>query len=452
MIIVRWDRGTLLLEGMDRASMPAGFVWDDRVHQPRGDGSLYYQTVLGLHRSGAPYQDLAKGWDKLPLTHTTDKHPRDYQAEAVQAWKTAGRRGVVSLPTGSGKSFVAELCIVDTSRPALVIAPTIDLVNQWHGNLSRALDTPIGALGGGQHDLQPVTVSTYDSAYLHMERYGDRFGLVIFDEVHHLPADAYAQIAEMMLAPYRLGLSATVERNDGMHLRLDHLVGPIVYEKGIKELSGHVLSDYEVVRIPIDLSAEDALAYDEAIARYRGFVAYKGIRLGGPNGWQNFLREASRSKQGRAALKAHRDSRRIMHATPAKLNVLEQLIERHKGQRTIIFTNDNATVYNISRDFLVPCITHRTPAEERRTVLAGFASGRFPVLATSRVLNEGVDIPEAQVGVVLSGTSTVREHVQRLGRILRPQEGKQAVLYELVTAGTSEERHSERRNEHDAYR
>jgi superfamily II DNA or RNA helicase len=452
MIIVRWDRGTLLLEGVDRASMPPGFVWDDRVQQPRGDASLYYETVLAMHRGGVPYRDEARAWDSLPLVHGTDKSPRDYQAEALAAWKAGGRRGVVSLPTGSGKSFVAELCIVDTARPTLIVAPTIDLVNQWHANLSKALDCPIGALGGGQHDPQVITVSTYDSAYLHMERYGDRFGLVVFDEVHHLPADAYAQIAEMMLAPYRLGLSATVERNDGMHQRLDHLVGPVVYEKGIKELSGHVLADYEIVRIPVELSAEDALAYEAAIATYRGFIAYKGIRLGGRNGWQSFLREATRSKQGRAALKAHRESRRIMHATPAKLDVLEKLIERHQGQRTILFTNDNATVYRISRDFLVPCITHRTPAEERRTVLAGFASGRFPVLATSRVLNEGVDIPEAQVGVVLSGTSTVREHVQRLGRILRPQEGKQAVLYELVTAGTSEERHSERRNEHDAYR
>ena len=336
MVIVRWDRGTLLLEGVERAAMPQGFVWDDRVRQPRGDGSLYYETVLALHRSGQPYEDKARGWDKLPLIHGTDKSPRDYQAAALAAWKQAGRRGVVSLPTGSGKSFVAELCIVDTARPTLVVAPTIDLVNQWHANLSKALGCPIGALGGGQHDPQVITVSTYDSAYLHMERYGDRFGLVVFDEVHHLPADAYAQIAEMMLAPYRLGLSATVERNDGLHQRLDELVGPMVYEKGIKELSGAVLADYEVVRIPVDLSPEDALAYEKAIATYRGFIAYKGIRLGGRNGWQNFLREAARSKQGRAALKAHRDSRRIMHATPAKLDVLEQLIERHQGQRTIV--------------------------------------------------------------------------------------------------------------------
>jgi len=452
MVTVRWDRGTLLLDGVDADTMPAGFVWDDRVRKPRGEASLYYDTVLALHRAGTPYKDQARGWATLDRPHRTDKSPRSYQAEALEAWQDGGRRGVVSLPTGSGKSFVAELCIADTKRPTLIVAPTIDLCTQWQKNLAVAFGGPIGGLGGGQHQLEDITVSTYDSAYLHMERYGDRFGLVVFDEVHHLPADAYAQIAEMMLAPYRLGLSATVDRPDGSHQRLDTLVGPVLFHKGIKELSGHVLADYTVERVHVDMHPDQRAEYDENMARYRGFIASRGIRLGGRNGWQRFLREAARSKQGRAALRAHREARRLMHATPAKLDALDEILEQHRGQRLIVFTNDNATVYKISRDFGVPCITHRTPTEERREVLEGFSAGRYTVIATSRVLNEGVDIPEAQVGVVLSGTSTVREHVQRLGRILRPAAGKSAVLYELVTEGTTEVKHSERRNEHDAYR
>ena len=452
MVIVRFDRGTLLLDGVDADSMPSGFVWDDRVRRPRGEARLYYDTVLALHRAGTPYRDDARAWPVLERAHATPKTPRSYQAEALDAWRESGRRGVVSLPTGSGKSFVAELCIADTMRPSLVIAPTIDLCNQWQKNLTDAFGGPVGQLGGGQHQLELITVSTYDSAFLHMERYGDRFGLVIFDEVHHLPADAYAQIAEMLLAPYRLGLSATVERPDGGHLRLEHLVGPTVYEKGIKDLSGAVLADYSIERVVVPMGDAERLEYDDNMARYRGFIASRGIRLGGPNGWQRFLMEAARSEQGRAALRAHRDARKLMHATPSKLDALDEILEKHRGERAIVFTNDNATVYRISRDFLVPCITHRTGSEERKAVLAGFSAGDFTVIATSRVLNEGVDIPEAQVGIVLSGTSTVREHVQRLGRILRPVAGKQAVLYELVTEGTTEVRHSERRNEHDAYR
>jgi superfamily II DNA or RNA helicase len=120
--------------------------------------------------------------------------------------------------------------------------------------------------------------------------------------------------------------------------------------------------------------------------------------------------------------------------------------------RSIIFTADNQTVYKIAREFLVPPLTHQTPAKERKSLLEGFASGKYPTLVTSRVLNEGVDVPLAAVGIVLSGSSTVREHVQRLGRILRKSGSKQAILYEVVTRGTSEEYASARRRDHDAYR
>lgn len=445
-----WERGTLVLR--DCSDPPPGFVFDDRVKLWRAPASLYFQTVLAWHRAGTTFTDAARGWQPAELTHRTDKSPRDYQAEAIEAWCKAGRRGVVSLPTGSGKSFVAELAIAETQRPTLVIAPTIDLVNQWAANLERAFGEAIGVLGGGLHVVERITVSTYDSAFIHADRYGDRFGLVVFDEVHHLPADAYSQIAEMMLAPYRLGLSATVERPDGLHERLDRLVGEVCYEQGIKDLSGHVLADYEVRQVEVALSDDEAEAYAAARKVYRDFVISRGIRMGGPNGWNTFLREAARSERGRAALRAHREARAIAHGTESKLDAFEDILRDHVGERVIVFTNDNATVYRISRDFLVPCITHRTGADERRSILERFSDGTYRCVATSRVLNEGVDIPAAQVGIVLSGTSTVREHVQRLGRILRPQKGKQAVLYEVVTADTTEVGAAARRREHDAYR
>ena len=114
--------------------------------------------------------------------------------------------------------------------------------------------------------------------------------------------------------------------------------------------------------------------------------------------------------------------------------------------------DDTATVYRVADDYLLPAITHQTKAKERRHILDCFQSGEYPVVATSRVLNEGVDVPAANVGVVLSGTGTVREHVQRLGRLLRKHGKKQALLYEVVTRGTSEEYTSDRRRQHHAYR
>ncbi len=124
---------------------------------------------------------------------------------------------------------------------------------------------------------------------------------------------------------------------------------------------------------------------------------------------------------------------------------------KHREDRVLVFTDDNETVYTLARRLLLPAITHHTPVPERKTLLAAFASGELPVLLTSRVLNEGVDVPDARVGVVLSGSGSVREHVQRLGRILRQRPGKRALLYEVCSAQTAESGISERRRQHRAY-
>ncbi len=449
---LRFDRGTLLLENWPQDEVPPGFIFDARVGLHRAPAIRYFDVVLDLHRRGIPYEDQARNYEPLERHHHTDRTPREYQAEALAAWKANGRRGTVLLPTGSGKTFVAELAIADANRNALVIAPTINLVGQWYDGLRRAFGDPVGILGGGVHEVHALTVSTYDSAHLHMERYGNRFGLIVFDEVHHLPGRSFQFAASGCIAPFRLGLTATLERPDGEHERVFELVGPVVYRKEITELAGDFLAPYRTERITVDLSDDDRIAYDEARRVWRSFIDDEGIRLGGQNGWNNYLRAASRSKRGRASMKAWRRSREILQGAPAKLRMLDELLRRHRDGRVLVFTNDNATVYEISRTFLVPAITHNTDVKERRRWLSAFAEGSLRVLATSRVLNEGVDIPAADIAIVLSGTGTVREHVQRLGRILRKQEGKQAILYEVVVENTSEENTSDRRRDHVAYR
>jgi superfamily II DNA or RNA helicase len=127
--------------------------------------------------------------------------------------------------------------------------------------------------------------------------------------------------------------------------------------------------------------------------------------------------------------------------------VLADLLAQHASARTLVFTDDNAMVYRISRQFLLPAITHKTAVKERHDILQRFRTGEYPILVASRVLNEGVDVPEASVAIVLSGTGSQREYVQRLGRILRRGEGKLALLYEVVTEATSEEQISRRRRQ-----
>src|SRR5262249_31718107 len=191
--------------------------------------------------------------------------------------------------------------------------------------------------------------------------------------------------------------------------------------------------------------------YRQARETYRRFVADSGISLGGKNGWQRFIQAASRSAEGRQAFQAWREQKRLAQAAPAKLKVLEKLLQRHRQDRGLVFAYDNATVYEIARRFLVPAITHQTKARERRRILEKFHSGEYTVLVTSQVLNEGVDVPAANIGIVLSGTGSVVEHVQRLGRLLRKYGDKQAKLYEVITRGTAEEFTSDRRRQHHAY-
>ncbi len=451
---LEFDRGTLVVRGPGPDALPPGLRWDDRIQAARGHASAYAPLVRGLHEAGLPWHDAARAYERLDdLPHDLQgRTPRDYQQAAVDAWDRAGRRGIVVLPTGSGKSLVAELAIARARRSTLVVAPTLDLVAQWANVLERAFHRPIGLLGGGRHEPRTLTVSTYDSAFLHAEHLGARFGLVVFDEVHHLPSPGHRQIAEMLLAPFRLGLSATPERDDGLDADLPELVGPVVYRRGIRELAGQVLADYRTVTVEVELDPDEAEAYARARAAYTSFVRSRRIRIGGPRGWNRFLQLAARSPAGRAALRGHRESRRIMHGARGKLDALEMILQRHPEGRVIVFTHDNDTVHRVSLAFGIPCITHETGVAERKTILAGLRDGRWRAVVTARVLNEGVDLPEVDVGVVLSGTATVREHVQRLGRLLRPRPGKQAVLYEVITVGTAEERASQRRRRHDAWR
>jgi superfamily II DNA or RNA helicase len=325
-------------------------------------------------------------------------------------------------------------------------------VRQWYNLLRATFAAPVGVIGGGEYVVEALTVSTYDSAYLHMEHLGGRFGLLVFDECHHLPGAAYAMAARLSLAPFRLGLTATPERAVGRDAELSELIGPIVYRKDIVDLAGDYLADYDTERIAVELSPNERAEYESERSIYRGFVEKNGIHMSNPSGWTEFIRRSASSVEGRRAMQAYRRQRELAFCAPAKLDYVAHLLSRHRADRTILFTQDNATCYAVSRRFLVPAITHQTKVRERSEILRRFSDGSYGAVVTSKVLNEGVDIPEANVAIVISGSGSVREHVQRLGRILRKRDGKRALLYELYTAGTSEAFTSARRREHVAYR
>jgi superfamily II DNA or RNA helicase len=452
MLTLSFRSGTLELSGAGPdTALPTPLTWDKRSGVFRAPAMAYAEVVLGLRRQELSYEDRARVYPELGSGLLVRREPRPFQVEALAAWEKARGRGVVVLPTGAGKSHVALMAIDARRRGALVVAPTLDLVRQWYDLLRRSFGTEVGIVGGGSHELRPLTVTTYDSACLHMEHLGARFGLIVFDECHHLPGPSYALAAEQSLAPFRLGLSATPERSDGTSHKLDTLIGPIVYRKDIVELSGRYLADYDVERIDVELTEDERREYEAERAVYLEFVRSQGIRFDHPAGFGQFVMRSAQSAAGQRAMRAYRRQRELALASSAKLELLEHLLSEHRQQRSLVFTQDNATAYAVSRRFLIPVITHQTKVKERSEILEKFAAGTYAAVATSKVLNEGVDVPDASVAIVLSGSGSVREHVQRLGRVLRRQGDKRAVLYELVSARTNESGTSERRREHSAY-
>lgn len=453
MVTLAFEAGTLELSDVPEGfALPESCRWDARARRFRAPAMAYAEVVLALRRAQLEYTDRARAYEELTPKLGVHREPRPFQAQALEAFRRAQGRGVVVLPTGSGKSHVAVMAIDDRRRSALVVAPTLDLVRQWFDLLRASFATDVGVIGGGSFEVRPLTVTTYDSAYLHMQHLGARFGLVVFDECHHLPGETYRLAAEFCLAPFRLGLTATPERPDGRDAELERLIGPTVYRKDIVELSGEYLAEYETVQVDIELTPEERAEYTAERKIYIDFLRAQGIRMGNPSGWSTFVQRSARSTAGRRAFEAYLRQRELALAASGKLAMVERLLEQHRAERTLVFTQDNATAYEVSRRFLIPAITHQTKVKERSEILERFSAGTYTAIVTSKVLNEGVDVPDASVAIVISGSGSVREHVQRLGRILRRSGDKRAVLYELVSTGTGEAFTSERRREHAAYR
>ncbi|MGI8541997.1 MAG: DEAD/DEAH box helicase [Aridibacter sp.] len=447
MLKLKFEQGTLILENVNKnGDVPNAFVWDERTKQFRSPAFKYREIIIDFVRNKTPYEDVAKKYHKFDFKQKIPLKPRPYQIESINEWKENSRCGVVVLPTGAGKTHVATMAIEMCGRQTLVIVPTIDLMNQWYDTLIEAFDAEIGLIGGGFYEIGAITVTTYASAFRHQERIGNQFGLVIFDECHHLPSEGYKYAAEFAIAPFRLGLSATPERTDGAEYDLEKLIGNFVYRLEAQELAGKYLADYTVERVEVELSKEEREEYQNERQIYLDFRKKMNLPYG-QDGWRMFIMQSARSVDGRRAMKAYRNYKKIALGTDSKLKVLQELLKRHKKDKCIIFTQENEMVYQISNDHLIPAITHQTNIKERRFWLKAFNEGNVLALATSKVLNEGVNVPDASVAIILSGSGSTREHIQRLGRILRKQGDKQATLYEVVARDTTEEYTSKKRSD-----
>ena len=433
---ITYARGRIILEDPP-AKIPDYVVFDERINRYVAEGYRY----ASLRKDFPDADDLVFKKSKLSLAH--EEKLRNYQKEAVKIWASNDHSGIVVLPTAAGKTHVGIEAIAQIGTSTLVIAPTIELVQQWKEKLSKVLNIEVGQLGGGEKEIKDITVSTYDSAYLMAETLGNRFQFMLVDEAHHLAAEKYLDIARMYASPYRLGLTATFERLDMLHENLEHFMGGKVFELGYEELN-EFLSDYEIVRIPVELEPEEEIEYNRNHEIFTSYLRRHRITMRGPWDFEKFIL-SSWNPEGREALIAWRTAREIAFNARVKVDTVRYVLSKHRGEKTIIFSEDTASAYLISREFLIPCITYLTPGKERKRYFEMFRNGEITALTTSRVLDEGIDVPDASVGIVLSGSGSTRQFRQRLGRLLRPSEGKHATFYEIIASGTSESGTSRRR-------
>ena len=461
--VLTYDNGSITIRGGISHIPYASF--DPRTNCLRAQ-ALYYQNILNyLNQSEIEYDDSHvldlipspniildennSGSNYVNSDNNTNSNPpnpislRDYQQKALDMWIKAGKRGCIVLPTGSGKTIIGVKAVEVINSASLVVVPTIDLMDQWTSVLSKYFSNiKIGNLGGGLDDIQAITVCTYDSAYIRAPNIGNKFALIIFDEVHHLAAPGYRSIAEQFASPFRLGLTATIEREDNLHKDFPRLVGGgIVFEAHASDLAKNKhLSSFEIERRHVDMLPDEVEEYKRNIAIYQTSLMKMGLKMNYSDSFRKLIMMSGRSTIARQAVLARNKAMDIALNSKSKIEELREILSENKGRKTIIFTQHNKLVYKISNQFLIPFITYKSTKAERQDALQGFKDGKYTALVTSKVLDEGVDVPDAEIGIILSGTGSSREFIQRLGRLLRPKpfsNGK-AKLIEIVSSGTRE--------------
>ena len=443
---IAFRAGLAVLVGVPAANAPEWMHPDVRLDALVAAGSRYPELREWAASRGIPEVNTVPGAFEAPLLDP--RTPREAQKEAVLRWTAAGSRGTVVLPTGAGKTLVALLAIHRTGRNACIVVPTRALVSQWFTQLADAFGAEhVGSFYGDEKEVRALTVTTYNSAFALMEKYGARFSLMVCDEVHHLAdsasGEARTRIDALTIAPsvHRLGLTATYP--DGQDTALVRALGPVVYRRTIGEMTNVELARFATERRYVDLTPAERARYDSFTNRFESYAEKTGWRsnaISSDVAWKGFVATARREPQARRALRAFYERERVVRMAEAKFEETSHLLRLFPNEQAVLFCGGTDVALELSRRLAVPLIAASTPASERHAILTAMRDGAVRVVASVKVLDEGWDVPNAKLGIILGDTSRggARQHTQRLGRLLRRQGDQVASLFELVAAGTWE--------------
>lgn len=365
-----------------------------------------------LYKVGWPAEDLAGYVDgeSHPIELIEDGWAlRDYQHYAAESFWSGGS-GVVVLPCGAGKTLVGAAAMAKAKATTLILVTNTVAGRQWKDELIRRTsltENEIGEYSGEKKEIKPVTIATYQvvtrktkGEYKALELFDSRdWGLIIYDEVHLLPAPVFRMTSDLQ-SRRRLGLTATLVREDGREGDVFSLIGPKRYDAPWKELeSAGYIATAECVEVRVDMDPDERMAYATADPRNR-------YRLAATAG--------------------------------AKLRVIDTLLQRHSDEQVLAIGGYVDQLADISKRVGAPVVDGKTSNRKREELFAQFRAGELPVLIVSRVANFSIDLPEAAVAIQVSGTFGSRqEEAQRLGRLLRPKtDGRAAYFYTVVARDT----------------
>ena len=434
-LVLETDAGTLILRCVDPAMLESlirqpkiaalvgGRIDPHRIALPAQNRGLIKQALIA---AGFPVHDIAGYVDGDPMPIALRPECGDgsafivrlYQKQASESYvgnaQMPGGSGVVVLPCGAGKTIVGMYVMFLLQRRTLILATNVTAVRQWIRELLDKTTIPVDEIGeysGESKEIKPITIATYQiltyrkkktDPFIHFDIFNSQnWGLIIYDEVHLLPAPVFKFTANIQ-ARRRLGLTATLIREDGHENDVFSLIGPKKFDVPWKDLERQGwIATARCVEIRVDLPTEDKL---------------------------------------RSLSLTPREQIRVAYENPKKMGVVKKLVERHRGDRILIIGQYLTQVHSIAARFQAPVITGATPNKKRDELYDDFRRGAITLLVLSRVGNFAVDLPDANVAIQISGSFGSRqEEAQRLGRILRPKKkGEQATFYSIVTRESKE--------------
>jgi DNA excision repair protein ERCC-3 len=337
---------------------------------------------------------------------------RDYQREAADKFELGGS-GVVVLPCGAGKTMVGAAIMADVKANTLILVTNTVAARQWRDELlakTSLTEDDIAEYSGSSKNLAPVTIATYQilttkrkNEFTHLALLNARdWGLIIYDEVHLLPAPIFKMTADLQ-ARRRLGLTATLVREDGRESDVFSLIGPKRFDAPWKDIEAQgYIAPANCFEVRVALPDEARMEY---------------------------------------AISDHESRFRIAATATAKLAIMRKILDKHKSEPTLIIGQYLSQIAEVAEALNVPKLTGETPVDVREELFRGFRNGEISTLVVSKVANFSVDLPEASVAIQISGAFGSRqEEAQRLGRLLRPKEdGRSAAFYTIVAADTVEQ-------------